>query len=738
MARWLIATVGVFVASLLLAAPLRQEGAKKMQLKTPWADKVDRKLPHNFYPRPQMVRANWTNLNGEWDLAITAQNSETIKSAGKILVPFPIESALSGFKGEIGPGDRAIYRTELDVQSKAGTRQLLHFGAVDHSAEIRVNDKVVGTHKGGFAPFTIDITDALYTTGKQQLEVRVTDPSDTAFIPRGKQVQKPEGIWYTPVTGIWQTVWLETVPTDHVANVRFETKLNGQVTATIEGSKTPATVEILLTGGRRVRFKTAPDGDQNRTVGRASVPSPVKWSPALPWLYNVKVMLDSGDAVESYLAFREIKIAKDKKGVPRIMLNGEPIFNFGPLDQGWWPDGLYTAPTEEALLFDIDATKKYGFNTIRKHVKVEPARWYYECDKLGMLVWQDMPSAFITGKDAEPTPEEKQAWEAEWKEIIDSTRHFPSIVMWVPFNEGWGQFDTERVTDWTKKYDPSRLVNNASGWTDKGAGDVLDIHVYPGPAKPPNQPERAAVLGEFGGLGLPLAGHTWLDQGNWGYRSYQSKEELKTAFDNLLVSLEPLIGEGLCAAIYTQTTDVEIEVNGLLTYDRKEEKLPYSISAEVKRLIESPSEFGEVLPAASTRPALWRYTVTSPAPGWADSGFDDKGWTESTGGFGSKGTPGAVIGTEWKSEEIWLRREFALAELPKGRVFLKVHHDEDAEVYLNGQLIASLKGHTTNYVLVPLQKSETKHFKKGTNLLAIHCKQTKGGQYIDAGFMVAK
>jgi len=379
----------------------------------------------------------------------------------------------------------------------------------------------------------------------------------------------------------------------------------------------------------------------------------------------------------------------------------------------------------------------------RKHVKVEPDRWYYWCDKLGLLVWQDMPSGdrYIRRNqpDIERTKESAEQFELEWSRIIKAFYNHPSIVMWVPFNEGWGQYDTARIVDLTKKLDPTRLVNSASGWTDRGVGDVHDIHRYPGPGCPPLEDGRAAVLGEFGGLGLPVRGHTWQDEKNWGYRSYDDRAKLTDAYLALLDNLRPLIGGGLVAAVYTQTSDVEIEVNGLMTYDRAMIKMDTDkIRAAAEKLYLPPPIVTTVVPTSREDGQIWRYTTTEPARGWQRENFDDSDWEIGKGGFGTEGTPGAVIGTTWDTPDIWLRRTIDLEGTVPSDLFLTIHHDEDAEVYVNGTPIAKLSEHTSGYIRIPLDEKALAAFKPGLNKLAVHCHQTRGGQYIDVGFVDIK
>ncbi|HLQ45125.1 MAG TPA: glycoside hydrolase family 2 TIM barrel-domain containing protein, partial [Planctomycetaceae bacterium] len=447
------------------------------------------------------------------------------------------------------------------------------------------------------------------------------------------------------------------------------------------------------------------------------------------------------DLVRSYCAHRKISLDKDEHGVLRLMLNNKPLFQYGPLDQGFWPDGLYTAPTDEALRYDIEMTKKLGFNMIRKHVKVEPDRWYYHCDKLGMLVWQDMPSGdrYIGGNDPDikRSAESTANFENEWREIITDFGNHPSIVMWVPFNEGWGQFDTARIVDFTKKLDPTRLVNNASGWTDRGVGDVHDVHVYPGPGMAPLSSTRASVLGEFGGLGLPLDGHTWQAKDNWGYRSFTNKADLQKAYLGLIGGLRPLIGKGLTSAVYTQTTDVEVEVNGLMTYDREVLKFDAETLAKAHRkLYLPPPKITPIVPTSEETAQTWRYSTDKPADGWQKPEFDDSAWKSGPGGFGEPSTPGSVVKTKWKTDDIWLRRDFEWSpEKPLHELGLRIHHDEDTEVYLNGVLIGTASGYSTQYHDRALDEAATKAIKPGKNVLAVHCHQTGGGQYIDVGLV---
>lgn len=708
-------------------------------LMTKWSADVspDNALPE--YPRPQMVRKNWLNLNGLWDYAIAPKDRIQPRDFdGQILVPFPIESALSGVMKRVGPDNRLWYHRTFDVPQKwgEGNRILLNFGAVDWDTTVWVNGMKVGSHQGGFDPFTLDITHALRPAGPQKIVLSVWDPTNTEDQPRGKQVRKPSGIWYTPVTGIWQTVWLEPVCRRYIEGLKL--------TPDVDGSKLNVEIGTKLTRSDNVKVEVSADG---KVVAQAKglnhievpIPNPHLWSPDDPFLYDVKITLGHfrlpivTDEVQCYFAMRKISLEKDDEGINRLFLNDKPLFQYGPLDQGWWPDGLYTAPTDEALKYDIEATKQLGMNMARKHVKVEPDRWYYWCDKLGLLVWQDMPSA------NNKSDKGKKQFELEWSRIVEAFYNHPSIVMWVPFNEGWGQYDTPRIVEMTKKLDPTRLVNNASGWTDREVGDVHDIHSYPGPACPPHEEARAIVLGEFGGLGLPVRGHTWQNEKNWGYRSYDDREKLTDAYLVLLGNLRSLIGGGLSAAVYTQTTDVEIEVNGLMTYDRAMIKMDTEkIRAAAEKLYLPPPIVTTIVPTSQSKGQIWRYTTTEPADGWQRDGFDDSDWAIGKGGFGTESTPGAVVGTTWDASDIWLRRTIDLEGTVPSELFLTIHHDEDTEVYINGRLIAKLSGYTSGYMRTPLDKKARATLKPGLNKLAVHCHQTRGGQYIDVGFVDVK
>ena len=567
----------------------------------------------------------------------------------------------------------------------------------------------------------------LVAGGRQELLISVWDPTDRGGQPRGKQVLKPGGIMYTANTGIWQTVWLEPVPETHIRRLVITPDVDRsevRVRAELAGPRAAGTIRARVReGGHEIGSASGPASLELAI----KVPDPKHWSPDRPFLYDLSVGIEGGEEVQSYFGLRKISVGKDSSGINRLMLNNQPLFQLGPLDQGWWPDGLYTAPTDTALKYDVEITKRLGFNMIRKHVKVEPDRWYYWCDTMGMLVWQDMPAGDNRDEAA------KKQFAAELERMIDALHNHPSIVMWVPFNEGWGQHETPRYVDWIKRHDPTRLVNNASGWTDTGTGDVVDMHNYPGPGMPPAEKNRVAVLGEFGGLGLPLKEHLWVDKNNWGYRSFSSREDLGNAYESLVRRLRGLAVLGLSAAVYTQTTDCEIEVNGLLTYDREVLKVPERVAEEHKKLYGPLPSVKTLVPSAQTTPSAWSFTTKAPPPNWHDPGFDEMGWSKGQSGFGTRATPGSIVSTEWNTPDIWLRHEFTLDSASVSNLHLLIHHDEDAEVYLNGRQVQMLRGYTTSYVLVPLDRTAVDALKQGRNVLAVHCHQTRGGQYIDAG-----
>ncbi|WP_319481832.1 sugar-binding domain-containing protein [uncultured Draconibacterium sp.] len=571
------------------------------KIKTPWAEKIDVNNVLPEYPRPIMERADWQNLNGIWNYAITdAGQMQPANFDGEILVPFAVESSLSGVQKTVGENKELWYQRTFEVPSAwKGEKILLHFGAVDWKADVWVNDIKVGSHKGGYDAFTFDVTPFLNKSGEQNLVVKVWDPSDKGYQPRGKQVSRPEGIWYTPVTGIWQTVWLEPVNEKHITDVVAIPNIdNGSLKVDVStcGTVYGDFYEVILKDGDKVvsSLKTVVGEPVELSVADAKL-----WSPESPFLYDLEVKLISNsktvDVVDSYTAMRKVSTKRDKNGIVRLQLNNKDYFQFGPLDQGWWPDGLYTAPTDEALKYDIEKTKDFGFNMIRKHVKVEPARWYTHCDEMGILVWQDMPNGdhsprwqnrkYFDGAELVRSAESEANFRHEWKEIMNERMSNPSIVCWVPFNEAWGQFKTEEIVEWTKAHDPSRVVNPASGGNHYQVGDILDLHNYPGPDMYLADGNRANVLGEYGGIGLALEDHLWATDKNWGYVQFKNSKEVTDKYIEYAEHLIKLIKTGFTAAVYTQTTDVEGEINGLMTYDRKVIKLDEARLREINQKV---------------------------------------------------------------------------------------------------------------------------------------------------------
>ncbi|GFE76015.1 glycoside hydrolase family 2 protein [Novosphingobium sp. TCA1] len=613
-------------------------------LMTSWGRAVTAQNAWRSYPRPQMVRSQWLNLNGQWDYAIAKDAAGKPSAAqGKILVPFAVESRLSGVRKPLMPDDRLWYSRSFTVPSDwSGQNVLLHFGAVDYAAEVWVNGALVGSHKGGFTPFKFDVTHYL-KPGDNTLEVRVADPTSEGSQARGKQALNPHGIWYTPVSGIWQTVWLEPVPALHIAEVR----------AVPDIDKGRLDVEVALSGEAR-------DGDAVRLTARAGgkviatrivragrhaaldIPDAHLWSPDDPYLYDLVAELvtvepplggedkeaaaqrrkirftekeaqayaaltprgGARDTVKSYFAMRKISIGRGPvEGQPAMLLNNKPLFQNGVLDQGWWPDGLLTPPSEEAMRSDIVFLKKAGFNMLRKHIKIEPAQYYADADRLGILIWQDMPMAgregqFVVGasqSQAVFSSEDMAQQQFELSSMIGHLRAFPSIVTWVVDNEGWGQYDSRTLARFVKGMDPSRLVDADSGWLDVAAdsSDLRDIHTYEEvPNRPGRDSARAIAIGEYGGIGLPMREHLWRPgERNWGYQSATDAADYQARYRQKFAEIvRQAKEEGLSAAVYTQTTDVEDEINGLLTYDRAKSKIPAEEFAKLAAPLYAPQK----------------------------------------------------------------------------------------------------------------------------------------------------
>ena len=722
---------------------------KKAPIETRWASQVSTTNPLPEYPRPQLARREWLSLNGVWqyksgangDAAPIGQNL-----GGEILVPFPVESALSGVMEH---HDRLWYRRTFSVPRAWNGRQLmLHFGAVDYQAEVFVNGQSVGVHEGGYVPFSYDISKYLRGTGPQELIVRVFDPTDLGGQPRGKQTLTPQGIMYTPTTGIWQTVWLEPVARTSIQNLKMVPDIDrGALRLTVNAAnataQTRATVTIRAAGRVLGTVAVRPNIEVAIPIRNARL-----WTPDTPFLYDVDVALTQNraqlDRVSSYFGMRKISVGQ-VNGVPRLLLNNKFIFQMGPLDQGFWPESLYTPPTDAAMIYDIAETKRFGFNMTRKHIKVEPARWYYHCDRLGLLVWQDMPSP--NSYTSNPAPLDKPAFEKQLNEVITSLWNSPAIVMWVVFNEGQARHDTAKLVNIAKALDPSRLVNRDSGGGNEGdvegqdgaVGDIDDVHNYPPPAAPtvsPN-PKQALVCGEYGGIGYILKGHTWKSEG-WGYTTINSAQELEDLYGEFTGILKQLRDErGLSAAVYTEISDVEIEINGLMTYDRLIKCDPAKIALANRFAYPLPT-YIEFVPTSEKAAQTWRYTFAQPARGWEQQAFDDAAWQTGAGGFGTAGTPGiGQLGTTWNTSDIWMRRTFRLGNLSAQQVAQMVvrnHHDEDVEVYINGVLAYKAGGHISAYEYKPITvEAQRALVLGGDNVLAVHCRQSAGGQYIDVG-----
>ena len=739
-------------------------------LPTRWSKDVSPANALPDYPRPQMTRTRWQSLNGLWDYGLTDSGAASAPAAysGQILVPYPYESALSGIRGESPTTQRLWYRRTFTVPASwrvSGQRVLLHFGAVNWDSTVFVNGHLLGDHKGGYTAFDYDITDSL-TPGANELIVSafnpMTDGTPNAQVV-GKQRAHPVSVLYTGSTGIWQSVWLEPVPAAHIAYLRITPEFgSNSVRLAVEtdnaaGYQMEVTVVDAPAHAQTSRIVLAD------TEPRLRVPNTHPWTPEHPFLYGLKVDLKRGgkvvDSVGSYFAMRKVSLGKDAQGRTKIFLNNKDVFQVGTLDQGYWPDGIYTAPTDAALRSDIDAAKSFGFNLIRKHAKVEPERWYYWADKLGILVWQDMPQAFGDGETF--TPQTKAQWRTEWTYELNQFYNHPCIIVWTPFNEGWGQHDTAAIAALTKRIDPTRLVDAASGGynqvldgklsqfrlpTPAGIGDINDTHTYPDPTTEKSDPNRALVCGEFGGISYRVPNHLW-EAGNFGYGDIQRdgwhltqryQQVLKEAY-----SLRDILGAS--AVVYTQIADVERETNGLLTYDRAVVKpLPGFIAAANAGQFPAlpppppPPVSHDLVPTSELRPQTWAYTTQKPADNWTQPSFDASSWKTGSAPFGQGvGQPN----TPWTDTpgDIWLRRTVTLPAVLPAKLVVRTIHDEDVEVYVNSVLAASAPGYVGEYVELPLSNAAYAALKSGaSNVIAVHCHQTVGGQIIDAGLKAAE
>ena len=610
--------ISLFLPGFLLISSFHtSEGwePKKEKLMTTWGERIDPTNVFPEYPRPILEREEWLNLNGLWDYAILPAGSEVPQNfTGKILVPFPVESALSGVKEKVGESNELWYHRNFSIPDKWENKNIrINFGGVDWKATVWINGKNVGEHTGGFAPFSFDVTPFIINGGDQHIVVRVWDPTEKGTQPVGKQRSEYFEVWYRPVTGIWQTVWLEPVAEHYIHAVKTtpdidHKRLTIHVKTNEENPGEKVGISVYKDEKKILTYNGLSNTDLDLPIEEIRL-----WSPDDPFLYDLEIKLMNGqevlDEVKSYFGMRKISLKRDSEGILRLALNNEFLFQYGPLDQGFWPDGIYTAPSDSALIWDVANTKLLGFNMIRKHVKTEPQRWYYHCDRLGMLVWQDMPSgdrkaewsgpSGIDGKEIVRTGESENQYRKEWKEIIDFLYPHPSIVVWVPFNEGWGQFKTVELINWTKNYDPSRLTDGPSGGNNFPVGDIVDHHQYPGPAMPGLVTDRAMVLGEFGAIPMQIPGHSWYDEVNFRIKT---SEELTDAYIDICNKLKPLIKNGLSAAVYCQTSDIEgvwREDNGFFTYDRKVVKFnvdkTFKINQEIVNSLDNATAM-ELLP----------------------------------------------------------------------------------------------------------------------------------------------
>jgi hypothetical protein len=743
--RSIALVLGAFLACVAGSAVGTDEAwqAAKVPLMTRWGKALTPASVLPEYPRPQMVRAAWQNLNGLWDYAVTAKAAEAPKGwQGKILVPFAIESALSGVHKGFDRNQRLWYHRTFDVPKEwAGQRVLLHFGAVDWEAAVTVNGKAVGTHRGGYDAFAFDITDALTAAGTQELVVNVLDATGDGQA-KGKQTAGALAgfgtLGYCSASGIWQTVWLEPVPQASVRELRITPDIDaGVVRVKVLGRGTADgdAVEAVASDGTQQVAKVAGKVGDELTL---AIPKAKLWSPGSPFLYDLSVTLrgragQPADEVRGYFGMRKIALGKDDKGRPRMMLNGEPVVQIGPLDQGYWPDGIYTAPSDEALRYDIEMTRKLGFNATRKHVKVEPDRWYYWCDKLGLPVWQDMPAG--GGKDS---PAAAKQFEAELRAMVEGLGNHPSVVMWVIFNEGWGQYDVPRLTEMVRGLDPSRLIDSVSCIDKEGNGDVIDDHPYWVPQAPKGDGRRAVVMGEFGGRAMVIPGHLISEEhvfGHPGGTILASPWEATVQYVQLVRHVHDAVDRaGLSGAICTQLTDIEGECNGFLTYDREVVKMDLAqvAAANAGRLPPIP-EFRVLSPTAQKAAVTWRYTFTKPADDWAGAAFDDSAWPHGPGGFGI-----GAWRTKWDADDIWLRREFTLDAEKLSAPELSAHHDRFVEVYINGVLASKMTGYTIEYQRYEIRPDARATLKPGKNILAVHCRRIDSGRYIDVGVVDPK
>ena len=723
---------------------------KQAPLMTQWAALVDTNNPLPEYPRPQLVRSNWLSLNGLWQFQAGATNDPvpTGKNlSGQILVPYPMESAISGV---MQYSEFSWYRRTFSVPSGwSGQRIILHLDAVTWQAQVYVNGQSVGIHKGGYDPFSYDITPFL-NGSTNELIVRVYSPEDNGGQPRGKQTLYPGGIMYTSASGIWQPAWLEPVDASGVNNLQLVPDVDHsqlRLTVNTYASSGVTFTATVLSNGVAVSSGTG----SPQTELDLPVPNPNLWSPENPFLYGLQIsVIHNGvtnDSVSSYFGQRKISISV-VNGVPEIFLNNQSYFGMGPLDQGYWPDGIYTAPTDAALAYDLQEEKALGFNSVRKHEKVERQRWYYWADKLGLLVWQDMPTCNSYTGNPNPPAVDPLDFINELTALVTNHWNSPCIIMWDVFNEGQGeagsgdgvgQTNTAYLCQLVKTLDPSRLVNQASGGTYYGVGDVLDNHSYPAPGNPTSS-TQAPVDGEYGGIGYLVPSHLWNPaQANTADIAAPSETGIALIYDSYADDLIGYKTDGLNAAIETQTTDVENECDGLLTYDRFLKTDPTRLLLSNQRTVSGQVTVTTVVPTSQAVPQTWQWTTNPPAANWYATNFNATGWNTGVAGFGTT-DPGVTPNTAWTTQGyIYLRRTFnpgALTARQISDLVFATYHDEDVAIYVNGVLAGSASGYSTSYVNLPLTpQGQAAIIPNGTNVLAVSCYQTTGGQFIDVGIL---
>jgi hypothetical protein len=741
-------TFGIMTLFFLLFITLKancQWQMANVQIKTRWASDVNPTNVWKEYPRPQMVRSDWENLNGLWQFEKMTSFSSEIPTTmtSKILVPFCVESALSGIKQKYK--NFAYKRTFKIPDSWNGKRVLLHFEAVDWQMEAFVNGVSAGTHKGGYDPFTFDITNLLSSNGDQELVVKVYDPTSDGSQPRGKQTLNPGGIMYTGCSGIWQTVWLEAVPQTYIGDLAItpdvDTKTVNVGITTCGSIEKAQTINVdVIHNGSVVATSSALFSEKVSL----KIPNMELWSPDHPFLYDLKVTLKNSDGsideVKSYFGMRKIEIKKDETGYYRTYLNNNFLFEAGPLDQGFWPDGIYTPPTDEAMANDILMMKHYGFNMVRKHIKVEPRRWYYYCDKLGLMVWQDFPSSNYC--QSNPPAIDANEFKDELAAMVKTHVNTPCIITWVLFNEGGGQHDTESLVDYVRSLDNTRLINPASGWNHSSKGDFYDDHDYPMPKVVSTSDNQALAVGEYGGISYIMQNHLW-NGNDVNYTSVKTPDELDneyTTFSSRLAQLRE--NNGLSASVYTQLTDVENELNGLMSYDR----IVKSDVSKIRKANELAingiaTKHDYLLSTADEQLQTWKYTISQPDDSWMNLDYDDSAWSNGKSGFGNGQPSNTVVGTKWTTNDIWIRKKvkFNITEADLDNLMMKLYHDEDCEIYINGTKVLLRTGYTTDYELDKFPSDYKSCLNlNDSNIVAVHCKQTYGGQYLDLGFYIDK